>query len=149
MAQMTVVQVSRPGAPLEVVTREIPTPGPNRVRIRVQACGVCHSDVFVKEGHWPGLHYPRVMGHEVAGVIDEVGAGVTAWRKGQRVGVGWHGGHCGQCVPCRRGDFVNCRTLTIPGFSEDGGYAQYMIARSEAVAALPDSLSPVEAAPIL
>jgi D-arabinose 1-dehydrogenase-like Zn-dependent alcohol dehydrogenase len=149
MAQMTVVQVSRPAASLEAVTREVPSPGPNRVRIRVQACGVCHSDAFVKEGHWPGLQYPRVPGHEVAGVIDEVGPGVTAWKKGQRVGVGWHGGHCGQCAPCRRGDFVCCHTLTIPGFTEDGGYAQYMIARSEALAAIPDALSPVEAAPIL
>jgi D-arabinose 1-dehydrogenase-like Zn-dependent alcohol dehydrogenase len=149
MPQMTAVQISRPGAPFEIVTREIPAPGPNAVRIRVQACGLCHSDLFVKEGHWPGLQYPRVTGHEVAGVIDEVGAGVTTWKKGQRVGAGWHGGHCGHCVPCRRGDFINCRYLRITGFSDDGGYAQYMIARSEAVAAIPDSLSPAEAAPIL
>lgn len=149
MAQMTAVQISRPGAPFEVVAREIPTSGPNQVRIRVQACGVCHSDMFVKEGHWPGLQYPRVTGHEVAGVIDEVGAGVTTWKKGQRVGVGWHGGHCGQCVPCRRGDFISCQNLRITGFSHDGGYAQYLIARSDTLALIPDSLSPVEAAPIL
>src|SRR5881409_1155735 len=149
MAQMMAVQISRPGAPFDVVKREIPAPGPNQVRLRVQACGVCHSDLFVKEGHWPGLQYPRVTGHEVAGVIDEVGAGVTAWKKGQRVGVGWHGGHDGQCDPCRRGDFISCQNLRITGFSDDGGYAQYMIARSEAVAAIPDALSPVEAAPIL
>jgi D-arabinose 1-dehydrogenase-like Zn-dependent alcohol dehydrogenase len=105
--------------------------------------------VFVKEGYWPGLQYPRVTGHEVAGVVDEVGAGVTAWKKGQRVGVGWHGGHCGQCDPCRRGDFMGCRYFQVTGFQEDGGYAQYMIAKSEAVAAIPDALSPVEAAPIL
>jgi D-arabinose 1-dehydrogenase-like Zn-dependent alcohol dehydrogenase len=105
--------------------------------------------VFVKEGYWPGLQYPRVTGHEVAGVVDEVGAGVTAWKKGQRVGVGWHGGHCGQCGPCRRGDFMGCRYFQVTGFQEDGGYAQYMIAKSEAVAAIPDALSPVEAAPIL
>jgi len=149
MPQMTAVQISRPGAPFEVVTREVPEPGPNKVRIRVQACGICHSDLFVKEGHWPGLQYPRVPGHEVVGVIDEVGPGVTAWKKGQRVGVGWHGKHCGQCVPCRRGDFISCQNLRITGFSDDGGYAQYMIASADALAAIPDSLSPAEAAPIL
>ncbi len=149
MPQMTAVQISRPGAPFEVVKREVPEPGPNHVRIRVQACGVCHSDLFVKEGHWPGLQYPRVTGHEVAGVIDEVGPGVTTWKKGQRVGVGWHGKHCGQCVPCRRGDFISCQNLRITGFSDDGGYAQYMIASADALAAIPDSLSPAEAAPIL
>ena len=106
MPQMTAVQLRSPGAPFEVVTREIPAPGANQIRIKVQACGVCHSDMFVKEGYWPGLQYPRVTGHEVAGVVDEVGAGVTVWKKGQRVGVGWHGGHCGQCGPCRRGDFM-------------------------------------------
>ena len=149
MSQLTAVQISRPGAPFEVVKREVPEPGPNQVRIRVQACGVCHSDLFVKEGHWPGLQYPRVTGHEVAGVIDEVGPGVTAWKKGQRVGVGWHGKHCGQCVPCRRGDFISCQNLRITGFSDDGGYAQYMIASADALAAIPDSLSPAEAAPIV
>jgi D-arabinose 1-dehydrogenase-like Zn-dependent alcohol dehydrogenase len=105
--------------------------------------------VFVKEGYWPGLQYPRVTGHEVAGVVDEVGAGVSVWKKGQRVGVGWHGGHCGQCESCRRGDFMGCRYFQVTGFQEDGGYAQYMIARQEAVAALPDALSPVDAAPLL
>jgi D-arabinose 1-dehydrogenase-like Zn-dependent alcohol dehydrogenase len=149
MSQMTAVQVSNPGGSFEVVKRTVPEPGPNTVRIKIQACGVCHSDAFVKEGHWPGLQYPRVTGHEVAGVIDAVGPGVTIWKKGQRVGVGWHGGHCGQCVPCRRGDFMGCTYFQVTGFQEDGGYAQYMIARSEAVAAIPDTLSPVEAAPIL
>ncbi|TLY45468.1 MAG: zinc-binding dehydrogenase [Nitrospirae bacterium] len=149
MAQMTAVQISRPGAPFEVVKREVAEPGPNQVRIKVDACGVCHSDVFVKEGHWPGLQYPRVTGHEVAGVIDEVGSGVTTWKKGQRVGVGWHGRHCGQCVPCRRGDFIACQNLRITGFSDDGGYAQYMIASSDALALIPDSLMPIMAAPIL
>jgi len=149
MAQMTAVQISRPGAPFEVVKREVAEPGPNQVRIKVDACGVCHSDVFVKEGHWPGLQYPRVAGHEVAGVIDEVGPGVTTWKKGQRVGVGWHGRHCGQCVPCRRGDFIACQNLRITGFSDDGGYAQYMIASSDALALIPDSLMPIMAAPIL
>jgi len=149
MAQMTAVQISRPGAPFEVVKREVAEPGPNQVRIKVDACGVCHSDVFVKEGHWPGLQYPRVAGHEVAGVIDEVGPGVTTWKKGQRVGVGWHGRHCGHCVPCRRGDFIACQNLRITGFSDDGGYAQYMIASSDALALIPDSLMPIMAAPIL
>ena len=149
MAQMTAVQISRPGAPFEVVKREVPAPGPNQARIRVQACGICHSDLFVKEGHWPGLQYPRVTGHEVAGVIDEVGPGVTTWKKGQRVGVGWHGGHCGHCDPCRRGDFISCQNLRITGFSDDGGYAQYMIANSDSLALIPDALSPAEAAPIL
>jgi D-arabinose 1-dehydrogenase-like Zn-dependent alcohol dehydrogenase len=149
MAQMTAVQIPRAGAPFEVVKRDLPAPGPKQVRIKVQACGVCHSDVFVKEGHWPGLQYPRLPGHEVAGVIDELGPGVTTWTKGQRVGVGWHGGHCGYCVPCRRGDFISCQNLRITGFSDDGGYAQYMTARSDVLALIPDSLSPVEAAPLL
>ncbi len=147
MSQMTAVQVSGPGGAFETVNRQLPEPGPQTVRIKIEACGVCHSDVFVKEGHWPGLQYPRVTGHEVAGVIDAVGPGVTIWKKGQRVGVGWHGGHCGQCVSCRRGDFMGCQNFQVTGFQEDGGYAQYMIARSEAVAAIPDALSPVEAAP--
>ena len=149
MPQMTAVQIRSPGGPFEVIQREIPAPGQNQIRIRVQACGICHSDMFVKEGYWPGLQYPRVTGHEVAGTVDEVGAGVTAWKKGQRVGVGWHGGHCGQCDPCRRGDFMGCRYFEVTGFQEDGGYAQYMIARHEAVAAVPDGLSQVEAAPLL
>ncbi|HEY3197511.1 MAG TPA: alcohol dehydrogenase [Nitrospirales bacterium] len=149
MAQMTAVQIPRAGSQFEVVKREVPAPGPNQVRLKVQACGVCHSDVFVKEGHWPGLEYPRVTGHEVAGVIDAVGPGVTAWKGGQRVGVGWHGKHCGQCEPCRRGDFIACRILRITGFHDDGGYAQYMIAATDSLAAIPDALSPVEAAPLL
>ena len=149
MPKMTVVQLRSPGAPFEVVTREIPAPGANQIRIKVQACGICHSDLFVKEGYWPGLQYPRVTGHEVAGVVDEIGPGVTQWTKGQRVGVGWHGGHCGQCESCRRGDFMGCKYFQVTGFQEDGGYAQYMIARSEAVAIIPAVLSPAEAAPLL
>lgn len=149
MPHMTAVQLGSPGAAFEVINREIPTPGANQVRIKVQACGICHSDLFVKEGYWPGLHYPRVTGHEVAGIVDEVGTGVATWERGQRVGVGWHGGHCGECNPCRRGDFMGCRNFRVTGFHDDGGYAQYMIARSEALAAIPDSISPVEAAPIL
>jgi D-arabinose 1-dehydrogenase-like Zn-dependent alcohol dehydrogenase len=149
MPHMIAVQLRSSGAPFEIVKQEIPAPGANQVRIKVQACGICHSDVVVKEGIWPGLQYPRVTGHEVAGVVDEIGVGVTAWENGQRVGVGWHGGHCFQCDPCRRGDFMGCRNFQVTGVHEDGGYAQYMIARNEAVAAIPDTLSPVEAAPLL
>ena len=119
------------------------------MRLKVQACGVCHSDVLTKEGQWPGIQYPRAPGHEVAGVIDEVGAGVSAWKKGQRVGVGWHGGHDGTCLSCRRGDFRNCQNLKIPGISYDGGYQEYMVAPVEALVAIPETLSDAEAAPLL
>ena len=146
---MTVAQISKPGADFEIVEREIPKPGAGQVRIKVQACGVCHSDVFTKEGLWPGIQYPRVPGHEVVGIIDEVGAGVSEWTTGQRVGVGWHGGHDGTCLSCRRGDFRNCRNLKIPGISYDGGYQQYMVAPVEALVAIPESLNDVEAAPLL
>lgn len=149
MPQMTAVHVTRPGAPFEIVKRSIPEPAPDQVRIKVQACGVCHSDAFVKEGHWPGLEYPRVTGHEIAGIIDGVGPHVTAWRKGQYVGVGWHGGHCGLCVACRCGDFIACERLQVTGFHADGGYAQYMIARADTLALIPDMISPAEAAPLL
>jgi D-arabinose 1-dehydrogenase-like Zn-dependent alcohol dehydrogenase len=147
---MKAAQISKPGADFEIVEREIPQPGPGEVRIKVHACGVCHSDAIVKEmGAWPGLTYPRVPGHEVAGVIDETGAGVTAWKKDQRVGVGWHGGQDGTCLPCRRGDFANCAHLKITGISYDGGYADYMLAPIEALAAMPESLDAAEAAPLL
>src|SRR5262245_45066984 len=146
---MKVAQVPKAGADFEIIEREIPKPRPGHVRIRVQACGVCHSDAFVKEGGWPGLAYPRVPGHEVAGVIDEVGSDVTQWTKGQRVGVGWHGGQDGTCLACRRGDFVNCAHVKVTGFSYDGGYGEYMIAPIEAVARMPESLDPAEAAPLL
>src|SRR5947209_11025419 len=149
MAKMKVAQVAKAGADFEIVEREIPQPGPGQVRIRVQACGVCHSDVLTKEGGWPGLVYPRVPGHEVAGVIDEAGAGVTRWKKGQRVGVGWHGGQDGTCLACRRGDFANCANLEISGISFDGGYGEYMVAPGEAVVAMPESLDAAEAAPLL
>jgi D-arabinose 1-dehydrogenase-like Zn-dependent alcohol dehydrogenase len=148
-AQMKSAQVPKPGAGFEIVEREIPKPDARQVRIKVQACGVCHSDVLTKEGLWPGIQYPRVPGHEVAGVIDEVGAGVSEWTKGQRVGVGWHGGHDGTCRECRRGDFGNCRNMKICGLSYDGGYQQYMVAPAEAVVAIPESLSDVDAAPLL
>jgi len=148
-ATMKVAQISRPGADFEIVEREIPTPGMGQVRIKVQACGICHSDALTKDGSWPGTQYPRVPGHEVAGIIDEAGAGVSAWKTGQRVGVGWHGGQDNTCPSCRRGDFRNCRNLKIPGISYDGGYQQYMLAPVEALVAIPDSLSDVEAAPLL
>src|SRR5271170_6245416 len=149
LAPMKAAQISKPGADFEIVEREIPEPGAGHVRIKVQACGVCHSDVLTKDGLWPGIQYPRVPGHEVAGLVDEVGPGVAAWKKGQRVGVGWHGGQDGTCLSCRRGDFRNCRNLKISGISYDGGYQQYMLAPVEALAAIPDSLSDVEAAPLL
>src|ERR1700730_603759 len=149
IAPMKAAQVPKPGADFEIVEREIPKPGTGEVLIKVQACGVCHSDQFTKEGTWPGIQYPRVPGHEVVGLIDESGAGVTEWKNGQRVGVGWHGGHDGTCLQCRRGDFRNCRNLKVPGISYDGGYQQYMVAPVEALAALPESLSDVEAAPLL
>jgi D-arabinose 1-dehydrogenase-like Zn-dependent alcohol dehydrogenase len=149
IATMKVAQITRPGADFEVVDREIPVPGAGQVRIKVQACGVCHSDVFTKEGQWPGIQYPRVPGHEVVGIIDDVGVGVTGWNKGQRVGVGWHGGHDGTCLECRRGDFRNCRNRKVPGISYDGGYQQYMVAPVEALVAMPDSLGDAEAAPML
>jgi D-arabinose 1-dehydrogenase-like Zn-dependent alcohol dehydrogenase len=148
-APMKAAQITKPGGNFEIVEREIPTPAAGQVRIKVQACGVCHSDVLTKEGLWPGIQYPRVPGHEVAGVIDEVGSGVSAWKKGQRVGVGWHGGQDGTCRECRRGDFRNCRNLKIPGISYDGGYQQYMVAPVEALAAIPETLKDVEAAPLL
>jgi len=148
-APMKAAQVSKPGGEFEIVEREIPKPNPGDVRIKVQACGICHSDVLTKEGAWPGIQYPRVPGHEIAGVIDELGAGVSAWKKGQRVGVGWHGGQDNTCPSCRRGDFSNCINVKVPGISYDGGYQQYMIAPIEALAALPETLSDVEAAPLL
>jgi D-arabinose 1-dehydrogenase-like Zn-dependent alcohol dehydrogenase len=146
---MKVAQISKPGGDFEVVEREIPKPGIGHVLIRVQACGVCHSDSFTKEGQWPGIQYPRIPGHEVAGVIEEVGAGVTVWKKGQRVGVGWHGGQDNTCPECRRGDFRNCRNVRIPGISYDGGYQQYMAAPVEALVAIPEGLSDADAAPLL
>ncbi len=146
---MKVAQVSRPGADFQIVEREVGEPAPGQVRIKVQACGVCHSDVLTKEGSWPGIQYPRVPGHEVAGIVDAVGDGVSAWKVGQRAGVGWHGGHDGVCRECRRGDFRNCRNLKIPGISYDGGYQEYMVAPVEALVAIPETLSDAEAAPLL
>src|ERR1700756_4525617 len=149
IAPMKAAQVPKPGADFEIVEREIPKPDAGQVRVKGQACGVCHSDVFTKEGVWPGIQYPRVPGHEVAGVIDEVGAGVSEWKQGERAGVGWHGGHDGTCVACRRGDFRNCKNMKISGISYDGGYQQYMVAPVEALTRIPETLSDVEAAPLL
>src|SRR6201981_204193 len=138
VAPMKAAQIPKPGADFQIVDREIPQPGPGQVRIKVQACGVCHSDLFTKEGLWPGLQYPRVPGHEIAGVIDEVGSGVSTWKKGARAGVGWHGGQENPCPACRAGDFTNCETTKITGITDDGGYQEYMVAPIEAVARIPD-----------
>ena len=150
MAKMRAVQVTRPKGSLEIVEREIPDPGAGWVRVKVEACGICHSDAMAKEGTWPGIEYPRVPGHEIAGNIDAIGPGVLGWTRGQRVGVGWHGGHCGYCDSCRRGDFVTCQVaLQIPGIAYDGGYAEYMIAPAGALALIPDGLPSVDAAPLV
>lgn len=149
MAKMKVAQVSKAGGPIELVEREVPQAGFGEVRVRVQACGICHSDVYTKEGLWPGIRYPRVPGHEIAGVVDAVGGGVVGWREGQRVGVGWYGGHCGHCRACRRGEFINCETLPVPGISYDGGYEEYMIAPANALASMPEGISSEDAAPLL
>jgi D-arabinose 1-dehydrogenase-like Zn-dependent alcohol dehydrogenase len=146
---MRSVQVPGANLPFELVEREIPEPGSTQVRIKVQACGVCHSDSFTKEGSFPGIQYPRVPGHEIAGVIDKIGTDVTQWKSGQRVAVGWHGGHDGHCESCRRGDFATCKNLQIPGISYDGGYADYVIAPIEALASIPEQLSAIEAAPLM
>jgi D-arabinose 1-dehydrogenase-like Zn-dependent alcohol dehydrogenase len=146
---MKVVQVAEPNADLELVEREIPDPKPRQVRIKVQACGICHSDMLTVAGAFPGIQYPRVPGHEVVGSIDAVGVDVPDWKVGMRAGVGWHGGHCGHCDSCRRGDFLTCRVGQIPGISYDGGYAEYMIAPFEALASVPDDLKSEDAAPLL
>jgi D-arabinose 1-dehydrogenase-like Zn-dependent alcohol dehydrogenase len=146
---MMAARVPKAGGDLQLVECAIPEPNAGEVRIKVQACGVCHSDTFTKEGMWPGIVYPRVPGHEVARVIDAIGSGVSVWQKGQRVGVGWHGGQDNTCPSCRSGDFRNCRNLKVPGISYDGGYAQYMIAPTEALVSMPDGLTDVEAAPLL
>jgi D-arabinose 1-dehydrogenase-like Zn-dependent alcohol dehydrogenase len=149
MATMRVVQVPRAGGPLEIVERPIPEPGPGRVRIKVQACGICHSDAVTKNGLFPNIQYPRVPGHEVAGVIDAVGPGVLGLEPGQRVGVGWNGGYCGYCDPCRRGEFFACIRGETTGVTFDGGYGEYMVAPASAVALMPADLPPVEAAPLM
>ncbi len=147
--KMTAAQISKPGGDWELVQRDVPEPGPGGVRVKVDACGICHSDEIVKHGGWPGLQYPRVPGHEVAGRVDAIGSGVTAWKKGQRVGVGWHGGHCFQCEQCRRGDFAMCVNRLVTGINFDGGYAEFMIAPAAALAAIPDKLPAEEAGPFM
>jgi D-arabinose 1-dehydrogenase-like Zn-dependent alcohol dehydrogenase len=146
---MRVVQVAKPNAPFELIDRPMPEPGPRQVRIKVEACGICHSDSFAATGTFPGITYPIVPGHEVAGRIDVVGPDVTAWKVGQRVGVGWFGGNCGVCPSCRRGDFIHCAVLKIPGINMDGGYAEYMIAPIAGLASIPDDLSAEAAGPLL
>ena len=153
MPTMKAAQVSRPGGPIEIVERPVPEPGPGEVVLRVEACGLCHSDSLTKEAHWPGIQYPRVPGHEVAGVIHQLGPDLDSpavpWKVGQRVGVGWHGGHCTFCKPCRRGNFVNCDSLRIPGIGYDGGYAEYMLTSARGLASIPDSVKSEEAGPVL
>jgi D-arabinose 1-dehydrogenase-like Zn-dependent alcohol dehydrogenase len=149
MALMRVVQVRQAGGPLELRQREIPVPASGQVRLKVQACGICHSDSYTKQGTFPGVQLPRVPGHEVIGLIDALGSGVPGWREGQRVGVGWHGGHCGHCISCRRGDFITCATGQIPGISFDGGYAEYMVVPFSVLALVPDALTSAAAAPLM
>jgi D-arabinose 1-dehydrogenase-like Zn-dependent alcohol dehydrogenase len=148
-ATMKAAVVTKANGPFEIVERAIPKPGAGEVLLKVLACGVCHSDVLTKEGLWPGIQFPRAPGHEVIGTIQELGAGVTEWNAGQRVGVGWHGGHDGTCLQCRRGDFTNCVNMKVPGIAYDGGYQEYMVAPHEALVATPDTLSDVDAAPLL
>ena len=147
--KMNAAQISKPGGDWELIERDIPDPSAGEVRVKVEACGICHSDSLVKEGLWPGLQYPRVPGHEIAGRIDAVGENVTAWTRGQRVGVGWHGGHCFVCEQCRRGDFAMCVNRKVTGIDFDGGYAEYMIAPATALAAIPDELPAEEAGPFM
>src|SRR6202163_702045 len=147
--KMKAAQVPKPGADFQIVERDIPEPGAGQVRVKVEACGICHSDVLVKDGLWPGLQYPRVPGHEIAGRVDAVGANVTSWAVGQRVGVGWHGGHCFVCEQCRRGDFAMCVNRKVTGIDFDGGYAEYMIAPAPALAAIPDESTEEAAGPFM
>lgn len=150
MAKMRAVQVTKAKGPLELVEREIPKPDAGQVRVKIHACGVCHSDTITKNGLLPGISYPRIPGHEIAGVIDAIGEGVKGWKVGQRVGIGWYGGHCGYCNSCRRGDFVTCQIdPKYSGISYDGGYAEYMVAPASVLALLPDSLSFIEAGPLM
>ncbi len=149
MAKMKSVQVAKAGGAFEIAARDVPEPGTGEVRVKVEACGLCHGDSLVKDGHWPGIQYPRTPGHEIAGTVDAIGAGPTIWKKGQRVGLGWAGGHCGLCAACRRGAFMACRDARITGIHFDGGYGEYVIAAGVALAALPDEISFAEAAPIL
>ena len=150
MSKMRAVQIPRAKAPFEMVQREVPQPGPGEIRLRVEACGICHSDSFVKEGTWPGIAFPRVPGHEVAGVVDAVGPGVARWKEGDRAGIGWHGGHCGSCGSCLRGDFVTCQVAPkVTGIAFDGGYADFLVAPAVCFAPIPDTIAAADAAPLL
>jgi alcohol dehydrogenase, propanol-preferring len=149
MATMKVAQATTAGGPFEIMERPIPEPGHGQIRIKVEACGICHSDMLTRNSMWPGIELPRIPGHEVVGIVDAVGPGVSLWHPGQRVGVGWHGGHCFDCRPCREGDFISCNDARVTGISHDGGYAEYAIARQEAVARVPDGIDAAEAAPLL
>jgi len=149
MPTMRAMQVSEKGGPFELVTREVPSPGPGEALVRVHACGVCHSDMYAKDGLYPGVTFPVVPGHEIAGLIAGLGDGVHGWEAGQRVGVGWFGGNCGYCEPCRRGDFIGCRNMAIPGVTMDGGYADYVVVKASALASIPDELESQDAAPLL
>ena len=149
MATMKAVQITKANGPFEVVERDIPEPGPGQVRIKVEACGICHSDAFVKSGAFPGLVMPRIPGHEIAGRVDAVGANVTMWKKGDRAGVGWHGGHCFECNACRKGLFINCEKAQVTGISYDGGYAEYAVVQASAVARIPEALDAADAGPLL
>jgi D-arabinose 1-dehydrogenase-like Zn-dependent alcohol dehydrogenase len=149
MKLMKAIQVSSPGADFELIQKEIPEPGINEVLIKVEACGICHGDAIAKEGHMPGIKYPIIPGHEVIGIVDKIGAQIKRWKVGQRVGVGWHGGHCFDCSACRKGNFGACENSLTTGLHIDGGYAEYMIARNEAIVSIPDELASVDAAPLL
>ena len=149
MKTMKAIQISAPGANFELVQLPIPEPEVNEVLIKVEACGVCHGDSVSKEGHFPGIKYPIIPGHEVVGIIEKAGSAVTFWKVGQRVGVGWHGGHCAQCSACRKGDFGACEKSQTTGIHRNGGYAEYMIASQDVIVSIPDELSSVEAAPLL
>ncbi len=149
MALMKAIQVSSPGNDFELVHKEVPKPKEDEVLIKVEACGVCHGDAIVKEGLFPGLQYPRTPGHEVVGIIDQLGSKTKYWKVGERVGVGWLGGHCFQCPACRSGEFGACEESLTTGITTDGGYAEFMVARMEALNSIPDNLDPVDAAPLL
>jgi D-arabinose 1-dehydrogenase-like Zn-dependent alcohol dehydrogenase len=149
MSKMRALQVTKPGGPFEMVERDIPEPGPRDVRVKIQACGLCHSDSLTKEGHWPGITYPRVPGHEIAGVIDSVGSQVPRWQAGQRVGIGWLGAYCGYCQSCRRGSFVTCTNQRVTGITLDGGYQDYVLVPFEGLALIPDEVSALDAGPLM
>ena len=150
MPTMRAVEIPRAKGALQLVERDVPAPGPGAVLVKVEACGICHSDSITKDGLFPWIQYPRVPGHEIAGRVDTIGPGVTGWSAGDRVGIGWHGGHCGYCDSCRRGDFVTCQVAPqIPGITYDGGYAEYIVAPAGALARIPEGMPAADAAPLM